>query len=613
MLMFKARRSIAVTFTVGAIAAGAVASVASGGPEAAGYNTAQAAMVSFTTTPASGAPAGSSADAIISVGDTIGGYLFESIPDGVAVFPRGSGRADVYVNHETSTVPFPYNPPFGGATPEANQNDFVNSEVSLLEMKQHKTEINKASKVISTLENYQRFCSNFLLTAIEGSQRPILLTNEEAQDWVFRSGTAWPGPTSIVPGTAGAEQSGVVVAHDVRNGKTKSIYGMGRHNHENSVAIPGFDEIVVLSGDDTFQTNPPASSQLYMYTAAGSDELWDDAGTLHAFVADGTDDDYFDLQPGETISGNFLPVPDHIAKGKDPDDGHELTRAVDFPSYPAPFGGPSLPPDGPQWVLEQWGNVSNSPSVNDVPGNDNNVFDFIRLEDIAYDRNDQNVVYIADSGRAETGAAAPLTKSTNGRIYKLVLDPNGTGDPTEAEISILVQGDDNPTGRLGDPALSINEIHQPDNLETTPAGNLLVTEDPSSASQYDLPRDPLDTPARLWKVPLGVASPDAAKVPLLEVDQALDENANPALGAVDVDAAGAARLGNWESSGIVDASSVFGPGAFFLTIQAHSYWVAKEPGPDALGATGTPPGGNGPDYFFKREGGQLILLNMPGV
>ena len=49
-----------------------------------------------------------------------------------------------------------------------------------------------------------------------------------------------------------------------------------------------------------------------------------------------------------------------------------------------------MPPDGPQWILDQWGNVANTPSVEG-----NNVFDFIRLEDIAYDRNDPNVVYIA--------------------------------------------------------------------------------------------------------------------------------------------------------------------------------------------------------------------------
>jgi hypothetical protein len=103
-------------------------------------------------------------------------------------------------------------------------------------------------------------------------------------------------------------------------------------------------------------------------------------------------------------------------------------------------------------------------------------------------------------------------------------------------------------------------------------------------------------------------------MPLLAVDQALDENANAAVGKIDVDAAAsAANLGAWESSGIVDASAAFGPGAFFLTIQAHSYWIDKLAGPDVLGAAGSPPGGNGVDYFFKKEGGQLILLTMPGI
>ncbi len=534
--MFRLRSSIAITLAVGAIAAAAVASVASGGSTAAPYNTSQAAMVTFVTTPTSGAPATSTADAIISVGDTIGGYTFESIPDGVAVYPRGNGRADVFVNHETSTVPFPFNSPWPQAAGvEANQNDFTNSEVSQLNFNQHKVTINSASKAIAGLENYQRFCSNYLATAVEGFKKPILFTNEEAQDWVFRSGTAWPGPTFITPGSAGAEQAGVTVAHDVKNGKTKPIYGMGRFNHENTVAIPGFDELVTLSGDDTFQTNPPASSQLYMYTASDTDELWADEGTLHAFVADAPDNDYFDLQPGETIIGEFVPVPENIAKGKDPVDGHELL-AADF-GYPIPTGSPSVPPDGPQWVLDQWGNTANTPSVE---GND--VFDFIRIEDIAYDKRPgmSNVVYIADSGRATTTTAVQVdqtTRSTNGRIYKMVLDANGDGDPTDAEISILVQGDD--AGTAVDPA-SINKIHQPDNLETTPAGNLLVTEDPSSANQYAQPPAAGKTAARLWKVPLG--NPEGGKVPLLAVAQALDENANPANGAIDVDAAGTPRI-----------------------------------------------------------------------
>ena len=101
--------------------------------------------------------------------------------------------------------------------------------------------------------------------ARRGLRVPLLFTNEEAQDWVYRRGDAWPGPDYITPGTHGAEQAGVVVAYNPLTGQRKTIYGMGRHNHENSVAVPGFSKRVVLSGDDTFQTNAPASSQLYMY------------------------------------------------------------------------------------------------------------------------------------------------------------------------------------------------------------------------------------------------------------------------------------------------------------------------------------------------------------
>ena len=68
---------------------------------------------------------------------------------------------------------------------------------------------------------------------------------------------------------------------------------MGRHNHENSVAIPGYGKPVVLSGDDSFVSNP-AQSQLYSYIADSSDAVWNDEGDLWAFVADGVDD-YYDF------------------------------------------------------------------------------------------------------------------------------------------------------------------------------------------------------------------------------------------------------------------------------------------------------------------------------
>ncbi len=419
--MFRARRSILATIAAGALAAAAVASVASGGPNAAGYNTAQAPMVTFTTNPTSGAPASSTADAIISVGDTIGGYTFESIPDGVAILARGNGRADVYVNHETSTVPFSVSTaPFAqAATPEANQNDFMNSEVSLLTFTGHKVEINEASKAIASLENYQRFCSNYLATAVEGFKQPILFTNEEAQDWVFRSGTAWPGPTFDHAGTAGAEQAGVVVAHDVKNGKTKPIYGMGRHNHENSVAVPGFDELVVLSGDDTFQTNPPASSQLYMYTAADEDELWDDEGTLHAFVADGTGRRLL-RPPARRDDHRELRARAREHREGQGADGHELTRPVRLPGLPGSVGR-ALAAAG--WAAVDPRPVGQRREHAKRPSREQR----LRLHPPRGHRVRQGTTPTSSTsptpGGRLRGAANPLTKSTNGRIYKLVLDP----------------------------------------------------------------------------------------------------------------------------------------------------------------------------------------------
>ena len=62
------------------------------------------------------------------------------------------------------------------------------------------------------------------------------------------------------------------------------------------------------------------------------------------------------------------------------------------------------------------------------------------------------------------------------------------------------------------------------------------------------------------------------------------------------DAAG--NQGAWESTGIVDASAAFGPGAFLINVQAHTLWVEKAPGADNNGD-------GQPDFTNKREGGQL--------
>ena len=361
------------------------------------------------------------------------------------------------------------------------------------------------SFVIDSSGGFQRFCSNYLATSKEGFDQDVFFTNEESPDYVFRQENSWPPPLDNV----GAEENGVVLALDPDTGEYQTIYGMGRHNHENNVPIPGFDDLAVLSGDDTFTSGPltippggpntetsaAAQSQLYSYIASDTDELLADDGELWAFVSDNASfDDYYDFTPGSTqsVSGHFIQVPKEIATGKDAIDGSELTAAdVDYPLPPtdgswqrdlrsaAPLGI-----DGPQWVLEYWSQF-------------NNVFDFVRVEDIAYDKRPGmgNVVYIVDSGRGRRPADTLDTpfRSTNGRVWKMVFDPD---DPTEViSLTIAVEGDDSPVKTLG-------EVHQPDNIETTKTG-LLLTEDPGSSQQFVLADQELPnaTTARLWYVP----------------------------------------------------------------------------------------------------------------
>jgi hypothetical protein len=536
---------------------------------------------------------------LLTVGDIFGdsGFRFEAIPDGISLRTRGQGRVDVYVNHETSKVPFPFNT----ATPTAanGESDFDNSQVSALILNKNSAGALDGSFVIPSSGGFQRFCSNYLATSKEGFDREILFTNEESPDYVFRQEDSWPPPI----GDANEEENGVVVALDVKSKQYHVIYGMGRHNHENSVAIPGFDDLVVVSGDDTFtsgpltippggpntQTSAASQSQLYSYIASDTDSLLADEGDLWAFVSDNPSfDDYYDFVPGsaQTVSGHFIEVPKNIATGKNPD-GSEITSA-DL-GYPAPPTDGSwqrdlrttVPTgiDGPQWVLEYWSQL-------------NNVFDFVRVEDTAYDKRPGmgNVVYIVDSGRGTAGISEP-GRSTNGRVWKMVLDPD---DPTVVDsLSIAVEGDDNPVKTLG-------EIHQPDNIETTQTG-LLVTEDPGSSQQFVLADQglPNATTARLWYVPFSGASPEV----VVKIDQSADGE------GTDVDGRPDGNWGAWETTGIVDAAGAFGPGAFLINVQAHTLWVEKADGPDTFIDAETV----NPDFTYKREGGQLLLIRIPGI
>jgi hypothetical protein len=514
-----------------------------------GFHTSEAAMLTGV--------GGTTVSPIISVGDTLaGGYLFEAIPDGISIDRiNGRGTVDILVNHELSLVPFP-----------ATRQDPINSVVSKLRLHQRGGGVLKGEYAIPSSAGYQRFCSNFVVGKEHGFERRLLFTNEEARDIVLRQEDSWHQP-GVQLSEPGAEQAGVVVAYDLKSGEYRSIYGMGRHNHENAVGVPGYGHPVVLSGDDTFDA--PAS-QLYLYNAASGADVWNDEGKLYAFVSDNPAvNDYGDLTTASpSVSGHFIEVPREIATGKDADDGHEVTSA-DF-GYPTPAQAvPSTPamPDGPQWVLEHWSNI-------------NNVFQFIRIEDIAYDRTNGKTVYFADTGepraiqhptttRLFRGPSGTQGAHMNGRLYKLDLDP--TNPLGTATLSVLPGANFDDLGYQ-----NANAPHQPDNVETTKTA-IFFQEDPGSHNAQ--PAFAGATNARIWRYDLRTH----ALTVVAEVDQSMSPITNK---------------GAWESSGIVDVSSVFGRGAFLVDIQAHSWDL------DA----GT---GNDPPAVPKRERGQLLLIRVP--
>jgi Bacterial protein of unknown function (DUF839) len=459
---------------------------------------------------------------------THGTFEFQGIPDGIGIMPGPTtGTVDVFVNHEESHVPFPAPPAADAAA------DFQDSSVSKLTIDTTTGLIVDADVSLSADAGFLRFCSAFMAGPDEGFSKYTFFTNEETDDVVPVPAGAPYGPD---PSVAPNRQGGYSVVLDPASGEFTHVAGMGRHNHENTVPIPGgWKKFAILSTDDTFTA---ATSQLYLYLANKEDDIWKDRGSLWAFQVTRTEggpvdpfdpfneaNDYLDLTAGEKFQGRFIRVPKEIAKG---------TTGV-----------------RPQLALENW-------------SNENNVFQFVRLEDIDYDRTNNRIAYIADTGATRV-VPDPATgrmrrppgagQADNGSIFRFKFDKK---NPRKVvSFSLLVDAD--PGGS------SPGVMHQPDNLGINEA-SLMIQEDSG----------PPNPNSRIWRYDLGTGS--------LSVVAHVNES-------------------DWESSGIVDASEWFGPGAWLLDVQGHGSddWVDHE-----VPAAGRP-------WFLRQEAGQLLLMRLPGT
>jgi secreted PhoX family phosphatase len=482
-----------------------------------GYNTASASYVATT-----GNVAGVTFTPLVNSGETVYDVLFEGIPDGIGVVP-GDGYVDLYVNHEQSKVPF-----MGFA-------DFNDSSVTRVRVDVVSKSITEMEVALPSSAGFIRFCSSFMVGPDAGFGHHTLFTNEESNDPLnVPAGAVYPADPFYTPNAY--RQAGYTVALDTVTGAIKAIAGMGRHNHENQVLIPGdWNKLAFLSGDDIFIA---PGSQLYMYLANDSKQVLADKGHLWAFQvtkANGKQidpnnpfngaNDYLDIAPGDTFAGRFIPVPDDIARG---------TTA-----------------GNPQDALETW-------------SNDNNVFQFVRVEDIAYDPDHPRDVYFADTGTsrlAESETTGRLVRlgsggtTSNGRIFKMVFNKINPRVVDSFQI-------------LADSANAASAFVNPDNVAIS-ANSIMVTEDSSSAND-------------VWQYSFG--------------------------SGLWTKIASTTQVATAETSGIVDLSEWFGDGWWALDVQSH----VNLPG-FVTGLTYPGPGpSNGVTYTARREDGQLLLMYVPG-
>ena len=344
---------------------------------------------------------------------------FEAIPDGISLLPRHSGRVDVYVNHETSKVPFPY----VTAAPDGRQRGE--------RLRQRAAEppgpqpVRRGHVERRAGDRQQRGLPTVLLQLprhpAEGFHRPHPV--HQRGDAGLRLPTAKPrGRRSGEPRRSGKAASSWrwtsrrARTSDLRHGPSQPRELRRRSGVRRAGRALGRRHVHQRAAYPPLRCGCGAGAVAgLLLHRQDSQSLMKDEGNLWAFVSDTPGRERL-LRRGPRIRAprsraTSSRSPRTIATGLNAD-GTDSTpptsaiprRPTTAPGRPTCGSRPSTGIDGPQWVMEYWSDI-------------NNVFQFVRIEDIAYDKRPgmHNVVYLADSGRGAAPRPRASTPRTSAR------------------------------------------------------------------------------------------------------------------------------------------------------------------------------------------------------
>jgi hypothetical protein len=195
---------------------------------------------------------------------------------------------------------------------------------------------------------------------------------------------------------------------------------------------------------------------------------------------------------------------------------------------------------------------------------------FARPEDGAFNPRNEDEYFFVTTG--DTPASGENMGNALGRLYSLKLNPS---DPTKNATLSVVYNADEIIAAGGDVAIS------PDNIDAS-SEYLMINEDGTTPSRLVMTAKGRD--GSIWRFDLkregGIDASSAVRVAALSPGG----RDNPSNGAPKF------NPGVWETSGIIDASSIFGPNTWLSDVQAHPPTTA--------------PGGS----TVTVEDGQLFIL-----